>query len=52
MLYLINMLKVLLNTNTILKKFESPLTNIAVYDLEIFNKIRAISYCSCIYKLS
>ena len=34
------------------KKVQFPLTNIAVYDLEIFNKIRAVPYCSCIYKLS
>ena len=34
------------------KKVKSPLTNIVVYDLETFNKIRAIPYCSCIYKLS
>ena len=34
------------------KKVKSPLTNIAVYDLETFNKIRAAPYCSCIYKLS
>ena len=30
------------------KKFKYPLTNIVVYDLETFNKIRAIPYCSCI----
>ena len=34
------------------KKVKSPLTNIVVYDLETFNKIRAAPYCSCIYKLS
>ena len=34
------------------KKVKSPLTNIVVYDLETFNKIRAVPYCSCIYKLS
>ena len=34
------------------KKVKSPLTNIVVYDLENFNKIRAVPYCSCIYKLS
>ena len=34
------------------KKFKSPLTNIVVYDLETFNKIRAVPYCDCIYKLS
>ena len=34
------------------KKVKSPLTNIVVYDLEIFDKIRAVPYCSCIYKLS
>ena len=34
------------------KNVESPLTNIVVYDLETFNKIRAVPYCSCIYKLS
>ena len=35
-----------------LEKIQSPLTNIVVYDLETFNKIRAVPYCSCIYKLS
>ena len=34
------------------KKVKSPLTNIVVYDLETFNKIRVVPYCSCIYKLS
>ena len=34
------------------KKVKSPLSNIVVYDLETFNKIRAVPYCSCIYKLS
>ena len=33
------------------KKVKSPLTNIVVYDLENFNNIRAVPYCSCIYKL-
>ena len=33
-------------------KVKSPLTNIVVYDLETFNKIRVVPYCSCIYKLS
>ena len=34
------------------KKVKSPLTNVVVYDLETFNKIRAVPYCSCINKLS
>ena len=34
------------------KKVKSPLTNIVVYDLETFNKIRVVPYCGCIYKLS
>ena len=34
------------------KKVKSPLTNIVVYDLETFKKIKAVPYCSCIYKLS
>ena len=34
------------------KKVKSPLTNKVVYDLETFNKIRAVPYSSCIYKLS
>ena len=33
-------------------KVKSPLTNIMVYYLETFNKIRAVPYCSCKYKLS
>ena len=35
-----------------LKIVKSPLTNIVVFDLETFNKNRAVPYCSCIYKLS
>ena len=34
------------------KRVKSPLTNLVGYDLETFNKIRAVPYCSCIYKLS
>ena len=34
------------------KKVQSPITNIVVYDVETFNKIRVVPYCSCIYKLS
>ena len=34
------------------KKVQSPLTNIIVYDLETFNKVRSGPYCSCFYKLS
>ena len=49
MLYLINMLKVLLNMNTNLKKVQSPLTNISVYDLETYKNDRVVPYCSCIY---
>ena len=45
------MLRVLLNT-IINLKFKSPITNIVVYDLETFNKMRAVPYCSCLYKLS
>ena len=41
------MLKVLLKMNTILK-VKSRLTNIIVYDLETFNRIRAVPYCICI----
>ena len=37
--------------NTTLK-YESPLTNKVIYDLDSFNKFRAVPYCSCIYKLS
>ena len=35
-----------------LKKVKSPLSNIIVYDLETLNKIRAVPYCSFMYKLS
>ena len=34
------------------KKAQSPLTNIIVYDLKTFKKVRAVAYCSCMYKLS
>ena len=34
------------------KKVKSPSTNIVMYDLETFKKIRAVPFCSCIYKLS
>ena len=33
-------------------KDKSPSTNIILYDLETFNKLRAVPYCSCLYKLS
>ena len=33
------------------KKVQSPLTKIFVYDLETFNKLRAVPFCSCRYKL-
>ena len=46
------MLKFLISMNTIPKKTKSPLTNIVVYQLETFNKIRAVPFCSSIYKLS
>ena len=52
MLYLIKILKLILNTNTDLKKVQSPVTIIVVHDLETYNKDRAVPYCSCIYKLS
>ena len=52
MLYPINILKVLLNRNTKLKNVQSPLTNIILYDLETFDIVRAVLYCSCIYKVS
>ena len=45
------MLKVSLNT-IINLKVKSPRTNIVVYDLETFDEITAVPYCSCIYKLS
>ena len=31
---------------------QAPLTNIAVYHLETFNKDIVVAYCRCIYKLS
>ena len=34
------------------EKVKSPLTIVVVYDLETINKIRAVPYCSCVYKLS
>ena len=34
------------------KQVKSPLTNVVIYDLETFNKDRAVPFCSCIYKLS
>ena len=30
------------------KKIKSPLTKIVIHDLETFNEIRAVPYCSCI----
>ena len=33
------------------KKVKSPLTNKVVFDLETFNKLRAVPYCSCVYNL-
>ena len=34
------------------KKVQSSLTNMIIYDLETYNKDRAVPYCSCKYKLS
>ena len=34
------------------KKVKSPSNKILLYDLQTFDKIRAVPYCSCIYKLS
>ena len=44
--------KSFLKYENIPKKVQSPSFNIVVYDLETFNKIRAVPYCSCIYNLS
>ena len=51
MLYLINTLKVILNTNTNLK-VQSQLTNMIVYDIETFSTIKCAPYVNCIYRLS
>ena len=45
------MLKVIFNTNKP-EKVQSQLTNKIVYDLETFNTDKAVSYASCIYRLS
>ena len=34
------------------EKVQSPLTNIVVCDFETFKKIRAVPYCSCLYKVN
>ena len=34
------------------KKVQSPSTNVIVYDLETFDIVRVVPYCSCINKLS
>ena len=34
------------------KKVKSPLTNIVVYDLETFNKVRVVPKCSCVLKIT
>ena len=47
-----NTLKVFFKYEYNPKNGKSPLTNLFVYDLETFNKIRAVPNCSCIYKLS
>ena len=52
MLHPINMLKVFIKYGYKPKKVQSPLTNIFVYDLETFKKIRVVPFCSCIYKLN
>ena len=46
------MLKAILKINTNLKKVQSQLTNMVVYDLETFNTDKAVAYASCIYRLS
>ena len=35
-----------------LRKVQSPLTDMMIYDLETYSKDRAVPYSSCIYKLS
>ena len=45
------MLKVLLNTVRN-EKIQSQLTNMIVYDIQTFNKIRAVPYANCINTLS
>ena len=30
------------------KKVQCPLTNVVVYDLETFKRIRVVPYCSCL----
>ena len=52
MLYLIKHVKHFIKYEYNPKKVKSPLTNKIVYDLETFNKIRFVPYCSCVYKLS
>ena len=51
-LYLINMLKVLLNMNKNLKKNQSQLTNKIVYDIETFITTKGVPYSNCIHRLS
>ena len=46
------MLKVLLNKKTNLKKVQSQLTNMIVYNLETFNTDKAVPYVNCMYRLS
>ena len=43
------MLKVLSNENVKLKKAQSSLTNVNIYDLETYIKDRAVPYLSCIH---
>ena len=42
------MLKVILNMNTNLKKVQSQLTNMIVYDIETFSTIKCVPYANCI----
>ena len=42
------MLKVFFKNDYKPESVKSPLTNVVVYDLETFNKPRAVPYCSCI----
>ena len=51
MLYLTNILRFLLNTNTNLKNIQSQSTNMVVFDIETYNTDRAFPYANCIYRL-
>ena len=48
----INKVKVFFKYENKPEKVQSPVPKIVVYDIETFNKILVVPYCSCLYETS